>query len=169
MNKLIAFVILFLLSVPVTASENHQHKGNPFLKDDHYPSGYFLMPNSMPHFMGIYMKKGGKKILNPTQEQHEKISAHAKKIMPNIMAKATQAKNIEEKIAKAVIFEGKTAVELASQIDKVAKLRRELTIIHLDCLNFFKVTLDKDRYQLLVELAEHGEEDEDHHDKGHKH
>jgi len=169
MNKLITLVALFMLSIPAIAAEDHEHKGNPFLTDDHYPAGYFLMPNSMPHFMGIYMKKGGKKILKPTKEQHTKISAYAKKIVINIMSKATKAKNIEEQIAKAVIFEGKTADDLASQIDEVAKLKRELTVIHLKCLNFFKATLDKDRYHILVELAENKAGKEEKHSHGHKH
>ena len=173
MKSLILGGVLMFVSLSVFASEKHEHKGNPFLKDDHYPSDYFLMPNSMPHFMNIYIKKGGKKILKPTKEQDEKIAAYVKKIVPDIMSRATKTKKLETKIAKAVIFDGKTAEDLSTQIDEVAKIRRELTVIHLKCLNLFKNTLDEKRYHLLVELAEssqgHDEEHEHSHDKGHKH
>ena len=168
MKTLILGSILMFVSLGGVAAEKHDHKGNPFLKNDHFPGGYFLMPDSMPHFMGIYMKKGGKKILKPTQEQADKIEAYAKKIVPNIMSRAKKVKKLEAKIAKAVIYKGKTAEDLSHKIDKVAKLRRELTVIHLKCLNFFKSTLDRERYHVLVELAERSQE-HNHDDKGHKH
>lgn len=61
-------ISLLVLLVPFLTFAEEQIK-NPFMQQDHFPGGYFLMPDSLPHFMGIYMKEGGMRKIEPTEEQ----------------------------------------------------------------------------------------------------
>jgi len=146
-------ILLFCLVVlPMSAAQKASEE-NPFLHDDHFPGGYFLMPDSMPHFMGIYMKEGGMQKIKPSTEQEKVIEKQFEKMVKIIMSTATKIKSMETVLTLDIVHKGKTAKELSAQIDEVAKLRKELTILQIECINLFKETLTKEQYKQMLELA----------------
>lgn len=144
--------VLFVLT-PLLASAEAQ-TGNPFLKNDAFPSAYFLIPNAMPHFMGVYLKGGGMQKIDPSEEQRALIEGRHKEMVSVIMPTATEIKEIEARIAHQVIYEGKTVQDLQAELDQVANLRRKLTDLQIECLVFFKEVLTPVQYEQIVELAQ---------------
>lgn len=156
MKKLI--LLLCLVAMPMVASQKTQEIDttqvtNPFLHDDHFPGGYFLMTDSLPHFMGVFMKRGGMHKVKADAKQEVIIEKQFEKMVKIIMQTATRIKEIETKVTLDVINNGKTAKELSTQIDAIANLRKELTILQIECLNIFKETLTKEQYEMMIELA----------------
>ncbi len=147
--KKIVLAMVIALSPVIAEADAH----NPFLHNEHFPDGYFLMPDSFPHFMGIYMKHGGMQKLNPTKEQKLVIEKQFVKIVPIIMKTATEIKTLETMIVSQVINDGKTAKDVSDALDKVANKRRELADLQIECLNVFKKTLTEEQYQLMIKLA----------------
>ena len=152
MIKTIHFVFVFFLLVPFYASAESQTE-NPFLRKDHFPGGYFLVPDSLPHFMGLYMKEGGMYKIDPSVEQEEAIEGLFNRMTAQIMATAKEIKSVETKMMNLVVYEGKSAQELVTELDKISRQRRELTELQIECINIFRKTLSRQQYDKIIELA----------------
>lgn len=150
MRNLFLLLVIFLTSSIVLADDQQE---NPFLKQDHFPGGYFLMPDSLPHFMGIYMKEGGMHKINPTDEQEEIIEKQFKHMVSIIMPTAKKIKAIEAKITHQVVFEGKSKQDMSAELKEVVDLRLKLSELQIECLNIFKKTLKPEQYKQMIELA----------------
>ncbi len=149
--KKIVLAVLIALS-PMVAKEEIKME-NPFLHEDHFPGGYFLMSDSLPHFMGVYMKRGGMHKVKPSKEQEEVIEKQFEKMVKIIMKTAAEIKELETTLTLEVINEGKNAKDVSEVLDKITNKRKDLTILQIECLNVFKKTLTKDQYQLMKDLA----------------
>lgn len=150
MKKIILAVLLTI--TPMIAKESNNVE-NPFLHDDHFPGGYFVMPDSLPHFMGVYMKHGGMHKVEPNAKQEEIIEKQFEKMVKIIMKTATEIKKLETSIVSQVVNEGKTAIDVKDALDKVTNMRKDLTILQIECLNVFRETLTKEQYALMIKLA----------------
>ncbi len=150
--KKIVLAILITLS-PMIAKDEVKQVENPFLNNDHFPGGYFLMADSLPHFMGVYMKHGGMQKIKPTPEQEEVIEKLFERMVQTIMKSANETKVLETKLVLAVVNNGKNAKDVHDSLDKIAKNRRDLTVLQIECLNTFKKTLTKEQYELMKKLA----------------
>ena len=142
---------------PIMAKESSGIQ-NPFFQLKEGNREAFLL-DSMPHFMGMYMKHGGMHKIKPTESQEivlEKQFGHMVKIIMSTKEKIGQ---IENEIVSKVIFDGKTETDMASKLDEISKLKRELTNLQIECLNVFKKTLTKEQYQMMIDMAiEHAKE-----------
>jgi len=143
---------LLLLSISSLAKENKPSK-NPFLFDDRFPGGYFLIRDSLPHFMGIYMKKGGMHKIKPTPEQEDILEAKFMTMSKKIMKTAKEVKALETKVVLAVVYDGKTAEDLAKELDEIAKKKKYLTQLQIGSMNLFKKTLTKEQFDIMIQLT----------------
>lgn len=150
MRKIVLVILVAL--APLMAKENTVAE-NPFLHDDHFPGGYFLMADSLPHFMGVYMKHGGMKKVKPTPEQEAVIEKQFEKMVKIIMKSANETKALETQLVLSVVNEGKNSKDVSDTLDKIEKNRKDLTILQIECLNTFKKTLSKEQYELMQKLA----------------
>lgn len=151
--KTTTLLLSLLIALPLMGSEDNVPLENPFLHDDNFPAGYFLIPDAMPHFMGIYMKKGGMHKIEPTEEQETILEDKFASMVKFIMATAKEIKTLETTVTHAVVYEGKTAEELSESIDKIVALRHELTLLQIECLNLYKATLTPEQYAMIIDLA----------------
>lgn len=149
--KKIVLAVLIALS-PMIAKDEVKVE-NPFLHEDHFPGGYFLMSDSLPHFMGMYMKRGGMHKVKPTKEQEEVLEKQFAKMVKIIMKTATEIKGLETMLTLKVVDEGKTAKDMSEVLDQITQKRKDLTILQIECLNVFKNILNKEQYKMIKELA----------------
>ena len=149
-KKILLIALLIFTSVSAKEAINNT---NPFLHDDHFPGGYFLMADALPHFMGVYMKHGGMHKIKPTKEQEEVLEKQFDKMVKIIMSTATQIKELETKLVSNVVNNGKTAEDVSDTLDKIGMMRKDLTILQIECLNIFKKTLSKEQYRMMTDLA----------------
>jgi Spy/CpxP family protein refolding chaperone len=143
-------IMLLLLLNSVTAEESLE---NPFLKDDNFPMGYSLLSDSMPNFMHLYMKGGAMHKMNLTAEQEEAIEEVFASRPQKVMKTAREIKNLETKLVLAVIEEGKSAKDVEGLINEIAKKRKEMVLLQIECLRVFKKTLTPEQYEEIKKLA----------------
>jgi hypothetical protein len=161
LKKIIAaglLLIIFLAGTYVSAGEQH-HKdfdsgpNSPFVKSDHFPRDYFLIPYNLPHFLGLIMHHGGADTLKLSTAQKEALFKQQKKILPSIMQKAKEIKKMEVEIARSLV-EGKGNMDtMFPLVDNIAKAKTELTKMHLRCLDQVRMELSKEQYQKLIQIA----------------
>lgn len=149
--KKVFFITLFTLNMLLA---QNTVETNPYLHDDYFPKGYFLIPHAMPHFMHIYMKEGGSlELENLTEAQEEIIETKFDKTPPKVMKLAKEIKALETKVIFAVIEEGKDAKALDELLNSIASKRKEMTVLKIECLNMFKSTLTPKQFNTLKDLA----------------
>lgn len=147
--KKIVLAILIALS-PMIAKDSGEQ--NPFFNVKSNEGGSFLL-DSLPHFMGMYMKHGGMHKIKPTDEQEIVLEKQFSKMVKIIMPAREKIRKIENEIVSKVVFDGATEKELASQLAEVANMKKKLTDLQIECLNVFKKTLTKEQYQMMIDMA----------------
>jgi Spy/CpxP family protein refolding chaperone len=153
LRKTLCIIVILNTIICFSNAKSENIPENPFLHDDNFPAGYFLLPDALPHFMGVYLKQGGMQKIEPTEEQRAIIQEKFTSMVSYIMPTATKVRELEAGVCHAVVYEGKTAAELKPQLDEIAELRRELTERQIDCLIFFKKTLTPEQYNTIIDLA----------------
>jgi len=148
--KKIILAILIALS-PMIAKDS-AGKQNPFFNVKNSDGGSFLL-DSLPHFMGIYMKDGGMYKIKLNTEQEDILEKQFEKMVKDIMPLREKIRKIEDEIVFKVVFEGASQKELITRLSEVADLKKKLTNIQIECLNIFKKTLTKEQYQTMIDMA----------------
>jgi len=156
MLKIKLLISLSLLSFSSVAISNDS---NPFLHENEFPKGYFLMPESLPHFMGVY-RGGGKEKIKPSKEQATLIEEHGKKVLQFVPSTAVKIKKLETEIVNDAVFKGKTFSDLSDKLAQVATLRQEMTKTQLNAIKFLKTTLTPEQFEMMIELAKKHEHHE---------
>lgn len=148
--KKIILAILIAWS-PIIADENATEQ-NPFFNIKSNEGSAFLL-DSMPHFMGMYMKHGGMHKIKPTDEQEIILEKLFSKMVKVIIPSKEKIREIENEIVSKVIFEGKSKKEMLPLLLEVSDLKNKLTNLQIECLNIFKKTLTKEQYQMMIDMA----------------
>eukprot|EP01022_Parablepharisma_sp_SALTPOND_P036259 TRINITY_DN9828_c0_g1_i1.p1 TRINITY_DN9828_c0_g1~~TRINITY_DN9828_c0_g1_i1.p1 ORF type:complete len:578 (+),score=21.07 TRINITY_DN9828_c0_g1_i1:231-1736(+) len=78
------------------------------------------------------------------------------KFPKQMQPKMQEAFKIERQIIQEVVKKHKSPEELKAQIDKVAKLKREVTDIHIEALNEFAKILTKEQFDAVVKAFYNG-------------
>ncbi|MBN2896814.1 MAG: hypothetical protein JXK05_13080 [Campylobacterales bacterium] len=91
--------------------------------------------------------------LGLSAQQNERLQKEVIDVFPNkIHTLFDQADEIEKRIKKAVVKEGKTQKEVAVDLDALTKVKRELTEVHIDALNKTREVLGVEKYEEVLEL-----------------
>ncbi len=146
--KKIILAVLITLS-PMLAKDDVKIK-NPFSQGR---MGSPFLFGSLPHFMGMYMKRGGMHKIETTDEQAAPIEKQFKKMMKTLKPRRDKLRKLENEIVSKIVFEGKTKEELSTQISEAIKLKTEMTNIQIECLNVFKKALTQKQYQVMIDMS----------------
>jgi hypothetical protein len=85
-----------------------------------------------------------------TKEQDEKMQAIIADMPAKMHAMFDEAEEIEREIQKAVMKEGQTKKQLASKLDKLQALKREITSLHIDTVNEIRAFMSKKQYKMMM-------------------
>lgn len=111
------------------------------------PEYSLLLPAHLPHLMSWVAK------LDASAEHQQALSRYAdEQVRPALRPRLQQAQQLEQEIARAAL-EGRSAQDLAPQLDRLAQLKREAAEIHLHCIAQVRQTLPPDQYARLLVLA----------------
>jgi hypothetical protein len=126
-----------------------------FVAKENFPKDYFLMPKNLPYLVGLSLYDPSSSNLNLSKEQLEAILKIKKELMTKAIDKALVVKKLELEVTQKISFqhESPKATELYPTIDEIAKLRAELTKIHLDCIEKVKAVLTKEQYEELLDYG----------------
>ena len=108
----------------------------------------FLIHGKLPHLTGTIMQLWDDEDLALTPEQKTKLKHIKLKTVSGLATLKGEVFPLEDEIVKASI-NGANPEDLEEDVEKLAELRAEATIIHLNCIYDTKNVLTKKQLQLL--------------------
>ncbi len=108
----------------------------------------FLIQGKMPHLTMLVKQNWDNEKLDLTTQQRKKLKQIRQKTMSGVVSLRGEIFPLEKSIAKAST-NGATPTSLEEDVDKLAELRAEATMIHLKCIYDTKKVLTKKQLQLL--------------------
>lgn len=126
-----------------------------FTTKENFPKDYFLMPKNLPYLVGMTLYDNSSAKLNLSKEQIEAILKIKEELLSNATKKALVIKKLELDMMQEVglKYKSKKATELYSAVDKIAKLRAELTKTHLICIEKVKAVLTPAQFQEMLDYG----------------
>lgn len=112
-----------LITKMQTDSKINALKNSPFL----------INIDTLPHLTKILMRNWDKEALNLSKEQKEKLLVVRKETMTGVKKIKQALKPIESEIVD-LMYDGADLKTIQPKVDKVAKLKKQATMIHLKCL-----------------------------------
>lgn len=126
-----------------------------FVTKENFPKDYFLIPKNLPYLVGLSLYDPASSNLNLSQNQIEAILKIKQELLGVAAKKALIIKKTELELMQEVTFkyDAPKASEFYPKVDEIAKLRAELTKIHLDCIEKVKAVLTKEQYEELLDYG----------------
>ena len=120
-----------------------------------FPKDYFLVPKNLPYMVGLSLYHPQSSTLNLNDNQIEKIQKIKKSTVPAVLKVAKEIKKLELELAKNIAIEDKEPKSQYELVDKIAKLKADLTKAHLRCISDVKKILTKEQFEKLLQYAIH--------------
>jgi hypothetical protein len=117
-----------------------------------FPKDYFLVNQNLPFLLGVALFHPHGDKLKLSKEQLNKL-IEMKKAVPALAKIAKEIKGLELEVAKAMIEEHKEPKSQYELVDKISKLRTELTKKHLECIYGVQKVLSPEQFKTLMTLA----------------
>ncbi len=139
----------------VVKMEKMAGSAGAFTTKENFPKDYFLMPKNLPYLVGMTLYHPSSSNLELSKQQIEAILNIKKELMSAAAKKALVIKKLELDVMQKISFKHKSvkAAELYPAIDEIAKLRAELTKIHLDCIEKVKAVLTPEQFEEMLDYG----------------
>ncbi len=124
-------------------------------KKEVFPKDYFLVSQNLPYLVGTALFHPQSDTLKLSKEQLAKFVEMKKTIVPVSAKLAKEAKTLELELAKAIVVEKKDPKSLDGLVDKIAKIKTDMTKAHLDCIHTVQGLLSAEQFDTLIKLASH--------------
>lgn len=123
-----------------------------FVAKENFPKDYFLVTKNLPFLVGMTLYDPSSSNLKLSQDQIDAILKIKKELMSEAAKKALVIKKLELELMQKVSFKHKSpkVSELYPMVDEIAKLRAELTKIHLDCIENVKAVLTEEQFEEML-------------------
>jgi hypothetical protein len=116
-------------------------------------SPFLINQENLPHFTGLLIKNWDKAKLGLSDEQKEKLLVIRKETIKGVKKLKMQIKELEDEVIEAMIDrEAPSTVE--SQVDEIAKLKAQVTKIHLKCISETTAILSDKQIEFLLPFWE---------------
>jgi len=150
-----------LIAAPVIPRDNFEKKlknnagesGKFIHKKESFPKDYFLVNNNLPFLAGLSLHHPKSSSLALTQKQIDAIKQIKKNTVPTVIKQSKEIKKLELQLAQNIAVDSNSAKSQYTLVDKIGKLRVELTKAHLQCINEVRAVLSKEQYQKLLKYA----------------
>ncbi|TKI69509.1 hypothetical protein FCU45_05495 [Sulfurimonas crateris] len=126
-----------------------------FVAKENFPKDYFLVTKNLPFLVGMTLYDPSSSNLELSQEQIDAILKIKTELMADAAQKALVIKKLELELMQKVSFKHKTPPmsELYPSVDEIAKLRAELTKIHLGCIEKVKAVLTPEQFEEMLDYG----------------
>ena len=130
---------------------------NEILKNDKMNallnSPFLINRENLPHLTGLLIKNWDKAALGLSDEQKEKLLVIRKETQEGVKKLKMKIDELEAEVIEAMIDrEASSTVE--SQVDEIAKLKAEVTKIHLKCISNTTSSLSDEQIEFLLPFWE---------------
>ena len=97
-----------------------------------FPKDYFLVSQNLPFLVGAALFHPQSDTLKLSKEQLQELAKMKKTIVPVSAKLAKEVKTLELQLAKKIVEDKKDPKELAPLVEKIAKIKTDMTKAHLD-------------------------------------
>jgi mono/diheme cytochrome c family protein len=118
-----------------------------------FPKDYFMINQNLPFLVGVSLFHPNSDELKLTKEQLDNLLKMKNKTVPSAVKIAKQIKIMEFELANAMIQEHKEPKTQYELVDKISKLRTDLTKAHLQCIYDIQKVLSPEQFKTLMTLA----------------
>ena len=127
----------------------------PFITKEDFPKSYFLIPQNLPFLIGLALYHPSSSNLNLTKEQIDELQKYKQYATPQLAKKALAIKKLELEVVSDIALKHNNvkAETFYEKVDKIAKLRAELTKAHLRCIEKVKSILTSEQYEELLDYG----------------
>jgi len=109
----------------------------------------FLITGKLPHLTRLLMQQWENPELNLQDTQKSKLLVIRKETISGVRRIGAELAPLEQQVAEG-IFAGKTPEDLSSVVNKIAEMKTEATMLHLQCISKTSAILDKQQLALLL-------------------
>ncbi len=124
-------------------------------KKEVFPKDYFLVSQNLPYLVGAALFHPNSDTLNLKPEQLKKLQEMKTTIVPVSAKLAKEVKTLELQLAKEIVVDKKDPKELAPLVDKISKIKTDMTKAHLDCIHTVQNLLTAEQFDTLIKLVSH--------------
>ena len=113
------------------------------------------MPKNLPYLVGMTLYDNSSANLKLSKEQIDAILKIKENLMSKAVDKALVIKKLELEMMQQISFKhkGPKAADFYPKVDEIAKLRAELTKIHLDCIEKVKAVLTPEQFEEMLDYG----------------
>jgi Spy/CpxP family protein refolding chaperone len=105
----------------------------------------------LPHPMKVLASDNQMAALDVTEAQKKRLETEIAAVFPSKMhAYFDKAHEIEKRIRKAVMREGKGKTDVADDLEALSRIKLAMTRHHIDALNALQSILTKDQFKRLM-------------------
>jgi cytochrome c len=122
-------------------------------KKEAFPKDYFMINQNLPFLVGVSLFHPKSDKLNLSKEQLDQLVKMKNSTVPAAAKVAKQIKAMEQELAKAMVQDHKAPKSQFELVDKISKLRTDLTKAHLKCIYDIQNVLSPEQFQTLLKLA----------------
>lgn len=116
-------------------------------------SPFLINKENLPHFTGLLVKNWDKAGLGLSDKQKEKLLVIRKETITGIKKLKMKIEELEIEVIDAMI-DREAPSTVASQVDEIAKLKAEVTKIHLKCIANTTAILSDEQIEFLLPFWE---------------
>lgn len=124
-----------------------------FARSEIFPKDYFLVHQNLPFLAGLSLHHPKSSRLGLSQKQIDAIMEIKKRTVPEVLKVSKKIKKMELELAENIAVESNSAESQYALVDKIGKLRIELTKAHLICINEVRAVLGEEQYEKLLSYA----------------
>ena len=123
----------------------------PFANEklENFPKGYFLIPFNLPYLVGLSLHHPRSSELGLSDEQIREISRIKERTVPVVLKKARRIKDLELQMLEEMERHPYDSKRLHPLVEKIAKMRKELTEEHLKCIAAVRKILTDKQYETI--------------------
>ena len=109
----------------------------------------FLITSDLPHLTKLLIQQWDNPALQLTEEQKTQLLVIRKETIAGVRDRAPQIASLEKQVTEG-IFTGKTPEELHATVQTIAKMKRETTMIQLQCIYDTNKILNQKQLDILL-------------------
>ncbi len=127
-----------------------EDKKQPAVSSQQNTQSPFLITNDLPHLTKLLIQQWDNPALQLTEKQKSQLLVIRKETITGVRDRAPQILSLEKQVTDG-IFMGKTPDELNAAVQAIATLKRETTMIQLQCIYDTNKVLNKQQLDMLLE------------------
>jgi len=120
------------------------------MPEERFPADYFLVHKNLPHYMNVFREFDDDAVLQLSVKQKTQLQTIQEHVVLVVSQKASKIKDLELQLKNDLIFKKKPLAQLNHLVEEIAQLRKEASIIHVECIQSVQAVLTQEQHQFFI-------------------